>query len=90
MAYTEFELIKEQIDKLPNNKEAPQYALAAIIESNLEDEANATRKYCELLTFLTDAADIANIREIISDELNHQTKLRVMFKKYSGIIEAKD
>ena len=67
------------------------YKIAAAIAANNEDEHEAIKGYCELLEVLTDPEDIAQIKEIISDEKNHAHMLTNMALKYdSGIAEAED
>ena len=43
------------------------------------------RKYYQLLTILTDKEDIDIIKEIISDEKNHEKLLNQLDYKYSRI-----
>jgi rubrerythrin len=64
------------------------YAAAKLIAANAQDENEAIEGYLSLLEVLTDAADIAQIEEIISDEKEHAERLAEMMKKYDGGIEA--
>lgn len=65
---------------------------------NDKAEADAIQKYTEFIKIIQesvmDSADkeeiIAQIREIISDELNHEDKLREIYKKITGIEPNKD
>jgi rubrerythrin len=66
--------------------------LCAEIEKNIEAEADARKKYYNLINLLKGVSkeDIASIEEIISDELNHTEKLTKMLEKYSKIPTAKE
>ncbi len=67
------------------------YEAAAWIATNNADELSAIQGYYNLLEIVTDPADQAVIKEIISDEKNHAHLLTEMALKYdSGIAEAKD
>lgn len=64
--------------------------IASQIALNNKAEWDAIEGYQKLIPFLEkkgDAEAIAQIREIISDELNHSHLLREMMKKYDGGIE---
>lgn len=94
MAYTEFDVSMSILEQMtPESvKTNPQHraTFAALVQSNIEDEANATRKYMQLLAYMTDQDDIDEINEIISDELNHAERLAKIVRKYSGIKPAID
>ena len=66
------------------------YDLATEIAKNIADENTAIEGYYALLAFMTeigaDPEDIAQVREIISDEKNHRTVLAEMSLKYDGAI----
>jgi rubrerythrin len=67
------------------------YKIAAAIAANNEDEQEAIKGYYELLDLMTDPADQAVIKEIISDEKNHSDLLTHLVLKYdSNIAEAAD
>lgn len=67
------------------------YAIAAAIAANNEDEHEAIKGYYELLELITDPADQDIIKEIISDEKNHSHLLSTLALKYDGnIVEAED
>lgn len=71
--------------------ENTDYKVAAAIAANNEDEHEAIKGYYELLEVITDPADQAIIKEIISDEKNHSSLLTKLALKYdSNIIEAVD
>ena len=64
--------------------------IASQIALNNKAEWDAIEGYQKLIPFLEKKGDveaIAQIREIISDELNHSYLLREMMKKYDGGIE---
>ena len=64
--------------------------IAAQIALNNEAEWDAIEGYQKLIPFLKrkgDLESVAQIEEIISDELNHSEVLRAMMKKYDGGIE---
>ena len=72
--------------------------LAKEIEFNEKAEAQAVLDYTEFLQMLDGAEDVEDldkkftretIKEIISDELNHQSKLKMLYKTLSGIKENK-
>lgn len=63
--------------------------IAVLITDNMESESNALTRYIPLLNALVesgdkDAADA--VREIMSDEKNHQNVLQVLLIKYDGAI----
>ena len=64
--------------------------IAAQIALNTEAEWDAIEGYQKLIPFLMKRGDmesVEQVREIISDELNHAELLRAMMKKYDGGIE---
>lgn len=72
--------------------------LAKVIQENAEAEADAIKDYTALLQLL-DKTSIPeedrdfireNINEIISDELNHQTRLKALYTMLTGIEENKN
>lgn len=66
-------------------------SIAAAIAANNEDEQEAIKGYYELLKLISDPADQAIIKEIISDEKNHSHLLTDMAFKYdTNIPEAED
>ncbi len=70
---------------------AKDYAVAAEIAANIGDEQGAIEGYLRLLEMVEDAADVAQIEEIISDEKNHAHVLAEMQLKYDGgVKEAED
>lgn len=67
------------------------YAIAAEIAVNNQDEQAAIEGYLRLLEVLEDPEDIAQIEEIMSDEKEHSHQLTEMQLKYDGgVAEAKD
>ncbi len=54
------------------------YAIAAEIAANNQDEQGAIEGYLRLLEMLTDPKDIAQIQEIMSDEKEHSHRLTEM------------
>ncbi len=67
------------------------YELAALLAKNAADEETAIQGYYELLPKIMSAEDQAVIKEIISDEKNHQMLLTKMMLKYdSNIVMAED
>ena len=64
--------------------------IVAAIERNVADEAKARQGYYDLIDYFNEEADIAVIKEIISDELNHSEKLKALAEKYGGIKPSKD
>lgn len=66
----------------------------ALIQAALTDEADAIKQYSEQLAKIAELdPSIAErcapiIEEIISDELNHQTRLHALYKDITGIAEA--
>lgn len=69
------------------------YEISALIQRNNEDEAVAIKGYTELLdlVFKSDLTNenkeqiFASIKEIISDELNHQQKLQQLYSLLTGV-----
>lgn len=64
--------------------------IASQIALNCEAEWDAIEGYQKLIPFLqrvNDLEAVDQLREIISDELNHAEVLRKMMKKYDGGIE---
>ena len=84
--YTEFDISNEEIEKLSKAIDGSDYifTLAALIQSNIEDESGAIRRYLQLLPYLNEK-DKDIIKEIISDELNHAEKLKDMVFRYVRI-----
>ena len=67
------------------------FSVAAAIAANNQDEQEAIKGYYELLNVITDPADQAIIKEIISDEKNHSHLLTDLALKYdTNIAEAED
>lgn len=67
------------------------YAIAAAIAANNQDEQEAIGGYLKLLEVLTDPEDIAQIEEIMGDEKEHSHRLTEMQLKYDGgVPEAED
>lgn len=85
MAYNEFEISEKELDGLTKNEDSAKYLISSLLRANAQDENDAMRKYYQLLTYLTDEDDIAQIKEIISDEKNHEQILNKLDLKYSGI-----
>ena len=72
--------------------------IAKFVEFNLKAEAQAVLDYTEFLQMLDGVENVEDldkkfiretISEIISDELNHQSKLKMLYKTLSGIKENK-
>lgn len=64
--------------------------IASQIALNNKSEWDAIEGYQKLIPFLMKRGDmesVEQVREIISDELNHAELLRAMMKKYDGGIE---
>lgn len=64
--------------------------VATQIAINVEAEWDAIEGYQKLISFFEasgDQAAIDQVREIISDELNHAEVLREIMKRYDGGIE---
>lgn len=69
------------------------YCIARELQENNKDEAEAVSKYTKLLDELSEMDIdykskkqlIADITEIISDELNHQEKLKKWYVKITNI-----
>lgn len=72
--------------------EEDTFTIAGQIAVNIKGEFDAIEGYDKLIPFLEgDQESIDQIKEIISDELNHAEVLRAMMKKYDqGIETAKD
>ena len=69
-----------------NNK----FTIASQIALNVEAEWDAIEGYQKLIPFfekVNDQEAIDQIKEIISDELNHAEVLREIMKRYDGGIE---
>lgn len=68
--------------------------VAAQIALNIQGEWDAIEGYQKLIPFFEKQGDqeaIKQVKEIISDELNHAERLREIMKRYDGNIEtAKD
>ena len=65
-------------------------AIASEIALNIKGEWDAIEGYQKLIPWLEqqqDSAAVDQIKEIISDELNHAEVLRELMKKYDGGIE---
>ena len=74
----------EILDITDNQTVASQIAL------NIKAEWDAIEGYQKLIPFFEDKRDTAavdQVREIISDELNHAEVLRQIMKRYDGNIE---
>lgn len=71
--------------KLKDMLEHDKNVIASKIEFNIKKEAEANEYYFELLNLVADE-DKDNIKEIISDELNHSIILGKLQEKYSGVI----
>ena len=72
------------LDETSNQTVASQIAL------NIEAEWDAIEGYQNLIPFFEakgDQAAVEQVREIISDELNHAEVLREIMKRYDGGIE---
>lgn len=66
-----------------------KFTTASQIALNLKGEWDAIEGYQKLIPFLelhNDKDAIDEIREIISDELNHAERLREIMRKYDGDI----
>ncbi len=64
--------------------------VAAEIALNIEAEWDAIEGYQKLIPFLEakdDSEAVDQVREIISDELNHAEVLREIMRRYDGNIE---
>jgi len=65
--------------------------LAALLSKNNVGEQEAIEGYYEALTWLNLPAGLAaDLREIISDEMNHSAKLSGWVTKLTGVVPAKD
>lgn len=70
--------------------EKDDQTVAAQIALNIEAEWDAIEGYQKLIPFLqkkSDQAAVDQVREIISDELNHAEVLREIMRRYDGNIE---
>lgn len=70
--------------------EKDDQTVAAQIALNIEAEWDAIEGYQKLIPFFEAKRDneaIEQVREIISDELNHAEVLREIMKRYDGGIE---
>lgn len=70
--------------------ETDDQTVAAQIALNIEAEWDAIEGYQKLIPFFeakNDQPAIDQVREIISDELNHAEVLRGIMKRYDGGIE---
>lgn len=70
--------------------EDDNYTIASQIALNIEAEWDAIEGYQKLIPFFERARDneaIEQVREIISDELNHAEVLREIMKRYDDGIE---
>ena len=85
MAYNQFDINSKDLENLPRNPESANLIISSLLRANAQDENNAMRKYYQLLTILTDKEDIDIIKEIISDEKNHEKLLNQLDYKYSRI-----
>lgn len=86
---------REESDPQDHTNAASDQEIAEEIAKNIKDEWMAVEGYQKLLTTLkesdADPRTIAQVEEIISDELNHAEVLRREMKKYDGGINtAKD
>lgn len=74
--------------------ETDDQTIATQIAINVKDEWDAIEGYQKLIPFFENAGDddaVEQVREIISDELNHAEVLREIMRRYDGNIEtAKD
>ena len=85
MAYNQFDINSKDLENLPRNPESANLIISSLLRANAQDENDAMRKYYQLLTILTDKEDIDIIKEIISDEKNHEKLLNWLDYKYSRI-----
>ena len=75
-----------------------EFEIAKLIEFNAKAESQAIYDYTEFLSQVAIAEiddemkeEIASeISEIVSDELNHQTRLHALYEKIAGIKENKN
>ena len=84
--------IKSAIDSLVLD-ERDNFTVASQIALNNEGEWDAIEGYQKLIPFLEakgDSEGVDQIKEIISDELNHAEVLRKLMKKYDGGIETNE
>lgn len=90
-----FNVIRQAVlDSMRNEVEAQisNSNLAALLELNIEAEADARKGYYQLIEALRENGGEANvpiIEEIISDELNHAEKLKELLAQYSDIQPSK-
>lgn len=85
MTYNQFDINSKDLENLPRNPESANLIISSLLRANAQDENDAMRKYYQLLTILTDKEDIDIIKEIISDEKNHEKLLNQLDYKYSRI-----
>lgn len=85
MAYNQFDINSKDLENLPRNPESANLIISSLLRANAQDENDSMRKYYQLLTILTDKEDIDIIKEIISDEKNHEKLLNQLDYKYSRI-----
>ena len=85
MAYNQFDINSKDLENLPRNPESANLIISSLLRANAQNENDAMRKYYQLLTILTDKEDIDIIKEIISDEKNHEKLLNQLDYKYSRI-----
>lgn len=70
--------------------EDDNFTIASQIALNVEAEWDAIEGYQKLIPFFEKANDqeaVDQVKEIISDELNHAEVLREIMKRYDGGIE---
>lgn len=70
--------------------EDDNFTIASQIALNIEAEWDAIEGYQKLIPFFEKANDqeaVDQVKEIISDELNHAEVLREIMKRYDGGIE---
>lgn len=92
MILNEYEHINEDAQDTLYYDDGTKYNkddIAAQISINYEGECNAITGYYKLIPFFKSVGDmeaVDNIREIISDEKNHQEILHKLQMKYDGHI----
>lgn len=89
---------KEENDneKMDEEKMPNKFCVSKVLQDNLEDEAEAISKYMDARELIkcsdiepdTKLRLLAVIDEIVSDELNHEEKLRKASIMVSGILPA--
>jgi hypothetical protein len=73
-----------------------KFDILNLLELNIQDEDEAIKGYTdfmrelELLDLNIVNELIPEIKEIISDEMNHKAKLNIFYQKISGILPNKD